>query len=115
MRFRVFTVMIMRPNLFLESDLSKQENDINKIKELSFFENMIKEMNDKIVIKGVINLKSVSKFKSKTKLEKVNEDLLPRGMGIDTNEHMLAVMGVDCVDKSRLVSDDIHELSNFGY
>ena len=98
--------------IFRIRPFKNKKNDINKIKELSFLKNMIKEMNDKIVIKGVSNLKSVSMFKSKTKIEKVNDDYNTlEEWVLDTNgTNMLAMMSVDRIDKSRLVSNDIYEI-----
>ena len=90
-----------------------KKNDVSKINEISHIKNIIKTLQDKIIIKGVHGINSVTMFKSKKKIkknysyEKVDEWIL------DTNGiNLLEILQNKNVDKRRTISNDIYEVYN---
>jgi DNA-directed RNA polymerase II subunit RPB1 len=91
---------------------NKKQLDYDKINDLNYIKAVIKDMRDKLIIKGIDSIKSVTMFKNKTKLVRENEDYKSEEEWIlDTDGiNMLEMMNVDNVDQNRIVSNDIYEV-----
>ena len=98
--------------IFRLRPIKTKKNDSNKINDLNFLKSLIKDMNNKIIIKGLNAINSVSMFKSKTRFEKKTNDYAMNDEWVlDTNgNNMLGMMLVPHVDQNRLISNDIYEM-----
>jgi len=99
--------LVFRVRLFKTKKL-----DYDKVNDLNYIKTLIKDMREKVIIKGISPLKTVSMFKSNTKLIKEQNDYKTIDEWVlDTNgNNMLEIMNVENIDKNRVESNDIYEI-----
>jgi DNA-directed RNA polymerase II subunit RPB1 len=92
--------------------LKSKKADYDKINDLNFIKSLIKEMKNKLIIKGKKNIKNVSMFKSNSRFVKENNDynMLDEWVLDTDGNNMIEIMGIDNIDKTRLESNDIYEI-----
>ena len=92
----------------------QKKSDANKMNDINYLKNIIKTLQDKIIIKGVNNISSVSMFKSK-RTEEVNKSYERKEEWVlDTKGiNMIEIMQNKNVDKTRTISNDIYEVYKF--
>jgi len=92
--------------------LKSKKADYDKINDLNFIKALIKEMKDKLIIKGKKKIKNVSMFKSNSRLVKENNDynMLDEWVLDTDGNNMIEIMALDNIDKTRLESNDIYEI-----
>ena len=89
----------------------QKKSDSNKINDINYLKNFIKTLQDKIVIKGVKNITSVSMFKSKQTENVQNSYERKEEWVLDTKGiNMIEIMQNKNVDKTRTISNDIYEV-----
>ena len=92
--------------------LKSKKADYDKINDLNFIKSLIKEMKNKLIIKGKKNIKNVSMFKSNSRFVKENNDynMLDEWVLDTDGNNMIEIMALDNIDKTRLESNDIYEI-----
>ena len=91
----------------------QKKADKNKINDINYLKNIIKTLQDKVIIKGVNGIDSVSMFKSKKNTESNKSYKKVEEWVLDTKGvNMIEIMQNKFVDKTRTISNDIYEVYN---
>ena len=89
----------------------KKQSEATKMNDLNYLKSLIKTLQDKIIIKGVENINSVSMFKSKKNVIKNNSYVKEEEWVLDTNGiNLVEILQNKSVDKNRTISNDIYEI-----
>ena len=91
--------------------LKKKKGDFNKINDLNYIKLLIKNILEKVIIKGVQKLKNISMFKKNKKVKVEKSYTNKEEWILDTNGiNLIDVLQCDLVDTQRTLTNDIYEI-----
>ena len=89
----------------------KKKTDYSKFNDINYLKSIIKTLQEKIIIKGVENINSVSMFKNKKSVLKNKSYVKEEEWVLDTNGiNLVEILQDKDVDKHRTISNDIYEV-----
>jgi DNA-directed RNA polymerase II subunit RPB1 len=96
--------------------LKKKKGDFNKINDINYIKNIVNNILEKVVIKGVKKIKNISMFKKNKKIKQENSYVNKEEWILDTNgTNLIDILQNKHVDRERTVTNDIYEMfSIFG-
>ena len=96
--------------------LKKKKSDFNKINDINYIKNIVNNILEKVVIKGVKKIKHISMFKKNKKIKQENSYVNKEEWILDTNgTNLIEILQNKHVDRERTVTNDIYEMfSIFG-
>jgi DNA-directed RNA polymerase II subunit RPB1 len=92
--------------------LKQKKIDYDKINDLNYLKTVVKTLREKVIIKGVANIKSVSMYKNKDKfVMKEKTFIRTEEWVLDTNGINLSqILQNPSIDENRTISNDIYEM-----
>jgi len=91
--------------------LKKKKGDFGKINDINYIKNTVKNLLEKVVIKGIKKIKNISMFKKNKKVKIENSYVNKEEWILDTNgTNLIEVLQHKNVDIERTITNDIYEM-----
>ena len=93
--------------------IKDKKGSFDKVNDLNYIKTFIKNLRDKVVVKGISNINSVSMFKNNKYVMNNKSWVQKEEWVLDTNGiNLIEILQHNNVDSTRTISNDVYEVIN---